>query len=139
MIGKEEEPITGKVYEKELRRFCYAVGDLNPIYLDEEEAKRSNHAGIVAPPMFYDIPTMREFPLDELKNDGMPKTVLNLPLKASRAMAGGKEVEFFKPMGQFIRIQILTLDVLLELNFKLGNIIGFIQHNYRHGFPSKFF
>jgi acyl dehydratase len=37
LIGKEGEPITGEVYEKEIRRFCYAVGDLNPSYLDEEE------------------------------------------------------------------------------------------------------
>jgi 3-methylfumaryl-CoA hydratase len=98
MIGKEWDPITKEVYEKEIRRFCYAVGDLNPIYLDEEEAKKSNYGDIVAPPMFYDIPTVQEFPLDGLKEDGMPKTLFNLPLKATRNMAGGKEVEFFKPM-----------------------------------------
>ncbi len=98
MIGKEGEPITGEVYEKEIRRFCYAAGDLNPIYLDEEATKRSKYGGVVAPPMFYDIPTVQEFPLDELKEDGMPKSVLNLPIKVTRAMAGGKEVEFFKPM-----------------------------------------
>jgi acyl dehydratase len=98
LIGKEGEPITGVVYEKEIRRFCYAVGDLNPSYLDDEEAKSNKYGGIVAPPMFYDIPTVQEFPLDELKKDGLPTTELNLPLKATRAMAGGKEVEFFQPM-----------------------------------------
>ena len=98
LIGQEGESITGGVYEKEIRRFCYAVGDLNPSYLDEEEAKRNKCGGIVAPPMFYDIPTVQEFPLDELKEDGLPTTGLNLPLKATRAMAGGKEVEFFQPM-----------------------------------------
>lgn len=98
MIGEEGEPITGEVYEKEIRRFCYAVGDLNPVYLDEEEANLSKHGGIVAPPMFYDIPTVQEFPLDGLKEDGLPNTGLRLPLKATRSMAGGKEVEFFKPM-----------------------------------------
>lgn len=98
MIGKEGVPIAREVYEKEIRRYCYAVGDLNPVYLDEEEAKRSRYGGIVAPPMFYDIPNMQEFSLDELKEDGLPEAEFNLPIKATRTMAGGKEVEFFKPM-----------------------------------------
>jgi len=98
MIGKEGETITREVHEKEIHRYCYAVGDLNPVYLDEEEAKKSKYGGIVAPPMFYDIPNMQEFSLDDLKEDGLPEAEFNLPIKAARTMAGGKEVEFFKPM-----------------------------------------
>ena len=98
MIGKEGEPVTREVYEKEIRRYCYAVGDINPVYLDEEVAKKSRYGGIVAPPMFYDIPNMQEFSLDELKEDGLAKAEFNVPIKAARTMAGGKEVEFFKPM-----------------------------------------
>ena len=98
MIGKEGEPVTRKVYEKEIRRFCYAVGDLNPIYLEAEEAKKSRHGGIVAPPMFYDIPNTQDFPLENLKEDGLPDAGRKVPLKVTRSMAGGKELEFFKPM-----------------------------------------
>ena len=98
MIGKEGTPVTGEVYEKEIRRFCYSVGDLNPTYFDGEEAKRSRYGGAVAPPMFYDIPTVQEFPLDVLKEDGLAKTGHHVPLKTTRSMAGGKEVEFIKPM-----------------------------------------
>ena len=98
MIGKEGKPETREVYEKEIRRYCYAVGDLNSVYLDKEEAKKSRYGDIVAPPMFYDIPNMQEFSLDELKEDGLAKAEFNLPIKATRTMAGGKEVEFFKPM-----------------------------------------
>ncbi len=98
MIGKESEPITRKVYEKEIRRFCYTVGDLNPAYLGEEEVEGLGAGEIVAPPMFYDIPTVKEYPLDMLQEDGTAKAGRNLPLKTTRVMAGGKEVEFFKPI-----------------------------------------
>ncbi len=98
MIGMESEPITGEVYAKDIRRFCYAVGDLNAAYLGEDEAEGSAPGDMVGPPMFYDIPTVKEFPLDMLKEDGRAKAGRSIPLKATRAMAGGKEVEFFKPM-----------------------------------------
>ncbi len=98
MIGKETPPVSGEVHAKEIRRFCFAVGDLNPLYLDEEKAGKSKHGGVVAPPMFFEIPTVVEFPQDELKEDGLPRTTHRPPLKAKRSMAGGNEVEFFKPM-----------------------------------------
>ena len=98
MIGKETQPVTREVYEKDIRRFCFAVGDLNPRYLDEECAKKTKFGGIVAPPMFFDIPTIQEFPQDQLKEDGMALSGLRPPLRVSRSMAGGNEVEFFRPM-----------------------------------------
>lgn len=98
MIGKETQPVTREVYEKDIRRFCFAVGDLDPRYLDEEYAKKTKFGGIVAPPMFFDIPTIQEFPQDQLKEDGMALSGLRPPLRVSRSMAGGNEVEFFRPM-----------------------------------------
>ncbi len=98
MIGVETEPVTGKVYEKEIRRFCYATGDLNPAYLGERVEIGAESGDAVAPPMFYDIPTVKEYPLDMLRSDGLPQGGRSLPLKTTRIMAGGKEVEFFKPM-----------------------------------------
>jgi acyl dehydratase len=98
MIGVENEPVTGTVSEKEIRRFCYAVGDLNPAYLDGDVGDNPASGSVVAPPMFYDIPIVKESPLGMLREDGMPKGGKSLPLKTTRIMAGGKEVEFFKPM-----------------------------------------
>lgn len=98
LIGKETEAVTREVYAKDIRRFCYAVGDLNPLYLDEEFAKRSGFGGTIAPPMFFDIPTTPEFPQDQLKEDGMPRRGLTPRIKATKTMAGGNEIEFFKPI-----------------------------------------
>lgn len=98
MIGVESKPVTGAVSEKEIRRFCYAVGDLNPAYLGEPDGERSEAGDIVAPPMFYDIPNAGDYPLHMLREDGTPKAGSSVPLKTTRVMAGGKELEFFKPM-----------------------------------------
>jgi len=98
MIGVKIKPVTGKVYEKEIQRFCYAVGDLNPAYLAKDGPDGGGNAGIVAPPMFYDIPSTEAYPLHRLKADGLPEGGRNIPLNTTRTMAGGKEVEFFKPM-----------------------------------------
>jgi len=35
--------------------WCDAIGDANPVYLDEESAAKSRHGGIVAPPATLDI------------------------------------------------------------------------------------
>jgi acyl dehydratase len=35
-----------------IRRFCDAVGDVNPLYLNQDYAQNSVHGGIIAPPFF---------------------------------------------------------------------------------------
>jgi len=98
MIGVENDPVIGEVYKKDIRRFCYAVDDLNPSYLGEDVDGTTGSEDVVAPPMFYDIPTVTEFPLNMLKEDGLSSGGGTIPLKTTRTMAGGKEVEFFVPM-----------------------------------------
>lgn len=114
MIGSENPPVTGKVNEKDIQKFCYAVGDLNPAYLGDESSGESGSGDIVAPPMFYDIPAVRPYPLDKLREDGLAKEGgRGIPLKTTRVMAGGKEVEFFKPMrpGDTITIAGKIVDI----------------------------
>jgi acyl dehydratase len=132
MIGRESEPITGEVRAKDIRRFCYAVGDSNPQYLDEESAGESQHGGVVAPPMFFDIPTVPEYPLEELKADGMPPPGIRPPVKALRSMAGGNEVEFFQPMRPGDKIQQVTkIADIYEKQGKSGRLVFTIyEHTY---------
>ncbi len=124
LIGKESEPVTGEVTAKDIRRFCYAVGDLNPLYLDEEFSKRSGFGGTMAPPMFFDIPTAPEFPQDELKEDGMPRRGLMPRSKATRTMAGGSEVEFFKPIRAGDRItRVSNIADIYEKEGRSGTLV----------------
>ncbi len=130
LIGKESEPVTGEVYAKDIRRFCYAVGDLNPLYLDEAFAKQTRFGGIVAPPMFFDIPTLPEYPQDRLKEDGMPQAGLGPPLKVTRAMAGGNEVAFFKPIRVGDRItRVSKVAEIYEKEGRSGTLVFTVYEN----------
>ena len=42
-----------------IRHWCEAIGDDNPVYLDEEAAKNSVHGGIIAPPTMLQAWVMR--------------------------------------------------------------------------------
>lgn len=99
LIGAETGPTTGyPVFEHEIRRFCYAVDDLNPLYIDPEYAAKTKHGGIIAPPMFLSIPFASDVPLSELNKDGTSKRRggIRPPIKLERVMAGGVEVEFLQ-------------------------------------------
>ena len=101
-IGQEAPPVTGyEVSEHEIRRYCYAIDDLNPLYLDPEAAAAGPYAGIIAPPLFLSIPFARDVPLSRIRADGIPLTDDDLPrppLPVTRTMAGGTEVEFLQPV-----------------------------------------
>ena len=57
MIGRESGPTTSEaVSELEILMYCEAVGDLNPLYIDKEEAEKGPHAGIIAPPLSHHSP-----------------------------------------------------------------------------------
>lgn len=115
MIGRQSEPVTGyKVTAHEIRRYCYAIDDLNPLYVDDEHAARSKNGGIVAPPLFFGIPFARDVPVGELSEDGTPRRrETRPPLRASRVMAGGTEIEFFAPIrpGDVITSQSRIADI----------------------------
>jgi len=50
LVGKEEKVVTVEVDRGIIRRFAQAIGDPNPLWQDEEYAKKSKFGGIVAPP-----------------------------------------------------------------------------------------
>lgn len=52
LIGRESEPAVVEVEKGAIRRFAEALGDPNPLALDEAAARASGHAGLVAPPTF---------------------------------------------------------------------------------------
>lgn len=52
LIGRESEPVVQDVEKSAIRRFADALGDPNPVYVDEGAAKSAGYPGIVAPPTF---------------------------------------------------------------------------------------
>ena len=51
-LGKESPPRSEEVEKGVIRRFVNALGDHNPLYQDEEFARRSKYGGAIAPPLF---------------------------------------------------------------------------------------
>jgi len=52
LIGRESEPYVVEVEKGAIRRFAEALGDPNPLALDEAAARAAGQTGLVAPPTF---------------------------------------------------------------------------------------
>ena len=52
LIGRESEAVVHEVEKGAIRRFADALGDPNPIYVDEAAARAAGFPALVAPPTF---------------------------------------------------------------------------------------
>ena len=57
MLGQEVYCAGKEVIDRTaIRRYAQAISDLNPLYIDEEFAKKSKYGGLIAPPTFiFDV------------------------------------------------------------------------------------
>ena len=96
MVGKEDVfPGTEVVEKSVIRRYVAAVGDTNPLYTDEEYARKAGYDGIIAPPTFvFDVNIRIDAPVGE---DGRPMARVTLPPPLSKIARAGNEYEFHKP------------------------------------------
>ena len=85
ILGKQSEPTVHEVEQSAIRRFADAIGDPNPLWNDEVEARRSHYGGIIAPPTF-----LRSF-------SGAVPEVPELN-SLTRILDGGSGWEYFEPV-----------------------------------------
>jgi acyl dehydratase len=97
LIGQVSEERSGTVYKKEFQRWAAAVGDLNPLYFDDEAARAAGYREAVMPPMFLSQVLNNVTFLDSLRPDGISGDRILLPLP-ERRMAGGEETFFYQPV-----------------------------------------
>jgi len=116
MIGKDfVEPMSFEIEKGAVRKLVEAIDDPNPLYRDEEYAKKSKHGGIITPALM-------------LIALGMPELQVSLfgaPLGVGpNPMARYMNYEFFQPIrvGDVITITCM-LDDLQEEQKKLGRMI----------------
>jgi len=104
-IGFEAEPVVSDpITAKEIRRYALAIGDRNPLYHNEDKAKKSRYGGIVAPPGFalwacHPV-SQDDFP-ENLTLAGYPKRIATFfipKLPVENEVHGGNEHEFFHPI-----------------------------------------
>ncbi len=85
-------PSIETIDKSSIRRYAQSISDLNPLYLDEGYAEKTEYGGIIAPPTFiFDIvPTFAD-----VGEDGRDLTRITLP--GLKLMRGGNEYQFFQP------------------------------------------
>lgn len=139
-VGKESpQRVLGEITKRDIRRFAQAVGDLNPLYFDDDYAKNSRFGGIIAPLLFYfsfvydpgpeavagDDGTLRE-PSGVERYGGIEYP--QLPLK--NILAGGRELEFLQMLrpGDILSVTGKILD-LYEKEGKRGKLVFVVSEN----------
>ena len=118
-IGVESEAYTNEVEKGAIIKFARAIGDTNPIYNDEEAARKSRYGGLVAPPTFFR--SMRSGPM---------KVDVQSPYSAN--LDGGSEWEYYEPVRPGDRITVTTkISNIFERAGRLGNMM-FIQRETKY-------
>ena len=123
-IGKTGEAVIMEVEKGVIKKFADAIGDLNPLYWDEEYAKNSRYGGIIAPPGFWGWPVkwkgampimseLREEVVATISKAGYP-----------RGLDGGIEYEFFFPVrAGDILAAVPKIKAIYEREGKTGNMV----------------
>ena len=96
LIGRESEPVLHEVEKGAIRRFVDAVGDPNPIYVDEEAARAAGFAALVAPPTFPAVLAMNE------------RFRHSLDLGTRSLLHGEQQIEYGRPILAGDRITVVS-------------------------------
>lgn len=86
LIGLTGPQYVFEVEKRHIRQFAEAIGDPNPLYVDEEYAKSTIYGGIIAPP---------SFPVAIGTDSGQG---IKLPLDYSRMLHGEQEFIYQRPI-----------------------------------------
>jgi len=109
-----------------IRRFAEAVDDANPLFQDEEYARKSPYGGIIAPPGFFGWPQkqVRDSPLAVDIPPELEAAFEKAGYPLSLVLDGGMEYEFFLPVrAGDILSAVTTVSNLRERTGEGGSII----------------
>jgi acyl dehydratase len=105
-IGKETPEFTFEVEKGNIRDFAIAIGDLDPMFHDEEYARKTRFGGIIATNTFSHA--FRGEKTTLLK--AIPQIGARIPQKL---LHGEHEIEYFQPVrpGDVIKFKIRIADI----------------------------
>lgn len=96
-VGVESEPLYYDVEKGHIARFAEAIGDANPLYVNDTEARDLAPRGIIAPPTF-----LRSCVAPPIKVDVQAETGKN------RVLDGGSEWTYFHLVRPGDRISVTS-------------------------------
>ena len=113
-ITENLEPVEAS----EIRAFCYAIGDYNPLYTDPAYAARSRFGGVVAPPQFYYAIDRVAPPCPRDVEPGLD----SFGIPGARHVYGGNDWTFHAPIraGDVVRVR----RKFLRVEEKAGEFAG---------------
>ena len=115
MIEVESDTSVYEIEKGAIRRWADAIGDPNPLYHDEEYAKKRGYRSIIAPPAFIG---QYAFPVKSSQKQARIRSPF------TRNLNGGNEYEFFKPVQAGDVITSTTkLAELFEREGRLGRML----------------
>jgi uncharacterized OB-fold protein len=120
-----------------IRRWCEAMGERNPLYLDEGFAQSSEYGGIVAPPAMLEVWTMGRFSGEDAPTVGGLLGIAELDAAGFTAVvATNLEQEYLRYLrpGDLVTQQVFLEEVSAEKRTALG--AGHFL-NYRYEFTDQ--
>ncbi len=110
-IGTASPPQVHEVERGAIRRFAQAIGDPNPLFNDEQQARKTRFGGMIAPPTF---------------GRSLGAVIPSIQLKGAgqRLLDGGSDWEYFHPIrpGDRITVQSKVAD-LRESEGRMGSMV----------------
>ncbi|KPV44232.1 MaoC family dehydratase N-terminal domain-containing protein [Alicyclobacillus ferrooxydans] len=108
-LNKASKPVKNEVEKGAIRKFAQAIGDANPLYLNEEAAAASRYGKIIAPPTFS-----RTFDYGAIEG---------MKFEAKGLIHGDERFRYFRPIfaGDVLYCSRKLVDVF-ERSGKLGNM-----------------
>ncbi len=122
-IGKVSEARTYEVERGAIRRFAEAIGDPNPLFNSEREARKSRFGSMIATPTFC-------------RSMGAAIPDIKLDMPTFRGLDGGSEWEYLVPIraGDRITVQSKLVD-LREAAGRLGPMVfSVVETTYTNQF-----
>ena len=103
--GEPRRTIPYTLTHEAIQKYCRAVGDLHPLYLDEEYAKRSVYGGLIAPPAIHILLMFACTPADDW-------------MRSPGTVNAGQSWSYNLPArpGDVIRLQARALDKFIRSN-----------------------
>lgn len=124
-IGKDSGELTGEpVLARDIRRYALAIDNLDPVYFDEETARKGRYGGLTAPPGYISwavgVPGS-EKPAGDLGEDGLA-TFVGIPdIPGAFSLGwvrGGEELEFVKPV--YVNDTVTVRGKVVDMTEKQG-------------------
>ena len=111
-IGEEGEPRVYEIEKGMILRFVQAVDDPNPLWQDEEYARKSQYGGIIAPPTL--IPIIGFEPMLQQVSQAIPQGTL---------LHGATELECYQPLRPGESVTVTTkIANIREREGKMGKM-----------------